>query len=283
LSREWGVPRPRLARRSAVGGEFDRACEVMRDFWDRKARENATYYISAYRDYADQDMDEFWKWGEILTDRYLEASGIHFTGEEVVLDLGCGIGRMTRALAARFAVVYGLDVSGEMIARARENLKECANVRFEVGSGVDLSNFEGGMFDFVFSYITFQHIPYVTITQRYICEMGRVLKEGKHAYFQINNARLGLRILRARLKLGSRLTSAAGRLCDLRGPHDRTEQSPRRAAPTDVDNPAWRGCRISVGQVRGACEEGSLDIIDMRGAGSKSLWVTARKRLVARV
>lgn len=262
-----------------MGGEFDQLCEVMRDFWDRKAYENATYYISAYRDYADQDPDEFWRWGQILTDRYLKASGIRFTGEEVVLDLGCGIGRMTRALAARFAVVYGLDVSGEMVARARENLKECANARFEVGSGVDLGNFQDGMFDLVFSYITFQHIPCAAITQQYIREMGRVLKEGKHAYFQVNNARLGLALIRARLQLGSRFRSAAEALRAAGGAvTGRTGRSPVRAVPTDLNSPAWRGCRMSVGQVRDACDEGSLDILDMRGVGSKHLWVTACRR-----
>jgi SAM-dependent methyltransferase len=262
-----------------MGGEFDQVCEVMRDFWNRKARENATYYISAYRDYADQDLDEFWRWGQILTERYLKASGIHFTGQEVVLDLGCGIGRMTRALAARFAIVYGLDVSREMIERARENLRECANVRFEVGCGVDLSNFEDGMFDLVFSYITFQHIPCAAITQQYIREMGRVLKRGKHAYFQVNNARLGLAFVRARLQLGSRLRSGAEALRAAgRAATGLAGRSPFGSMPTDLNSPAWRGCRMTVRQVRDACDEGCLDILDMKGAGSKHLWVTARRR-----
>jgi trans-aconitate methyltransferase len=66
-------------------------------------------------------------------------------GEEV-LDLGCGTGELTAALAARGARVVGVDASEAMIARARERLPD---LDLRVGDGQALA-FEAA-FDGVFS------------------------------------------------------------------------------------------------------------------------------------
>jgi hypothetical protein len=47
----------------------DRTKELMRAFWDRKARENAMYYISSYRGFDEQDPEAFWKWGRTVPGR----------------------------------------------------------------------------------------------------------------------------------------------------------------------------------------------------------------------
>ena len=78
-----------------------RDTDIMRSFWDAKARENATYYVSSYRPYDDQDPAEFWEWGEKLAERFLAESGIPFDGTETMLEIGCGVGRMTRYFAGR--------------------------------------------------------------------------------------------------------------------------------------------------------------------------------------
>ena len=250
---------------------------MIKDFWDRKSRENAMYYISTYRPYDQQDPEEFWKWGRILTERYLTASGISFTGEEVVLDLGCGMGRMTRTLAERFHLVYGLDVSDEMIRLARESLKDCANVRFEVGNGTDLACFADETFDFVFSYITLQHVPGAALTQQYIREMGRVLTDGGYAYFQVDNARPSLRSL---VRLRSRLRALV-RALHLPAPAQLGERSmagPGVAGPSELDHPAYRGSRLTQRQLRTACTDATLDVEDLQGLGSHELWVRARRR-----
>jgi ubiquinone/menaquinone biosynthesis C-methylase UbiE len=142
--------------------------EMMKVFWDEKARENALYYISSFRAYDDQDPDEFWIWGKKLTDRFLEESRIAFTGKEAVLEIGCGIGRMTRYFAERFQRVVGVDVSSEMIGQARENLATLHNVELRVGTGYDLRGCDDALFQFVFSYLTFQHIPDVKIVMNYV-------------------------------------------------------------------------------------------------------------------
>jgi len=243
----------------------------MQDFWDSKARENAMYYASSYRAYDDQDADEFWKWGRILAERFLEESGIQFTGEESILEIGCGIGRMTLYFAERFREVHGVDVPPEMLTQAKDNLKEFPNVALHLGNGHDLSDFADLSFDFVFSYITFQHIPDAAITSRYIEETGRVLREGGQFYFQVNNLPSDLR---TKLGLGSKYRSLLRRL-RLRGA--RTAGSAVNG-PKDLDHPAWRGTRVSVGQVRRACQLGKLKVLSLDGEGTQYLWVRALKQ-----
>ena len=243
--------------------------EVMRSFWDGKARENATYYVSSYQSYDDQDLGEFWKWGEILAERFLKESNIPFTGAENVLEIGCGVGRMTRYFARRFNEVHGIDVSEEMIKHASENLDESENVTLHVGNGCDLDCFGDDSFDFVFSYITFQHIPNVVITLNYIREVGRVLRNGGHFYFQVNNTSLGIQ---SRLRLRSRIRSFVNQFQNKRKLVNATASGPR-----DLDHPAWCGSRISVEEVRRACLSANLEITDLSGEGTQYLWVKAVK------
>lgn len=256
-----------------------RDSKIMKDFWDEKARENATYYVSSYRDYDDQDTEEFWKWGEKLAERFLDESGIPFTGSERMLEIGCGVGRMTKYFVRRFREVDGIDVSEEMIRQATENLSESDNVSLHLGNGNDLSDFEDGSFDFVFSYIVFQHIPSVAITLGYIREVGRVLKSGGYFYFQVNNTTLGLRArlrLRSRLKAlvdGFRRTSQTGDAAVGAG-----GQPVDADGPTGLNHPAWRGSRVSVDEIRQVCQAANLEIVGLSGEGTQYLWVKTVKR-----
>lgn len=239
----------------------------MKSFWNSKAREKASYYVSSYHDYDQQDMDEFWKWGRKLAEEFLAESGIEFDGSERVLEIGCGIGRMTRYFAERFREVHGLDVSEEMVARARQHLAGTANVTLHVGTGTDLSDFSDGEFDLVFSYIVFQHIPDARITQQYIRDTGRVLRTGGHFLFQVNNVPLDLR---SRLRIRSRLKTVAAKLT---GANPVTEDS----GPSGLDHPAWRGSRISRRDVERCCRDGGMTVLSVRGEGTQYMWVTARK------
>lgn len=242
----------------------------MRSFWDAKARENPTYYVSSYRPYDDQDEAEFWAWGETLAERFLAESRIPFDGTETMLEIGCGVGRMTRCFARRFREVHGVDVAPEMVSIAKERLSGLDNVTLHVGNGYDLDFLGDGSIDFVFSYITFQHIPKTAVTFNYIREAGRVLRRGGHFYFQVNNMPRGLR---DRLRIRTRLYAAAGRL---RGTGGRERAAP--AGPTGLDHPAWRGSRVSVARLERACRGAGLDIRGLSGEGTQYLWVKAVKR-----
>jgi SAM-dependent methyltransferase len=85
--------------------------------------------------------------------RAIERTGL--AAGERAIDVGCGCGGTTLALAARVGPrgrVLGVDISGPMLARARERAKSAglANVEFADGDA-QTHAFEAGAFDCVFS------------------------------------------------------------------------------------------------------------------------------------
>jgi trans-aconitate 2-methyltransferase len=85
---------------------------------------------------------------------------LELRGDETVLDAGCGTGRVTRLLLERLphGRVIAVDASGEMVARAREELAGLrADVRQADLAGLVLA--EGESVDAVFSNATFHWVP----------------------------------------------------------------------------------------------------------------------------
>jgi SAM-dependent methyltransferase len=91
------------------------------------------------------------------------------------LDFGCGVGRLLIPLADRCERVVGVDVSASMLAEAAKNAGDFANVEL-VGSDDDLSK-TSGTFDFIHSFIVFQHMP-VSSGMRVLDAMLRLLDPG---------------------------------------------------------------------------------------------------------
>ena len=91
--------------------------------WDARARENARYYVATGN--TEWSDEEFFASGEqaiaedILTDMTNICQGKDPKAMRV-LEIGCGAGRLTRALANLFGEVHAVDVSGEMIAQSAE-------------------------------------------------------------------------------------------------------------------------------------------------------------------
>ena len=97
-----------------------------------------------------------------------------------VLEIGCGAGRITRALANVFGEVHGVDISGEMIAKAREVSKRYPNAHVYQNNGLDLSVVPADQpFDFAFSLFVFQHIPSYEIIENYLHEVTACWSPGR--------------------------------------------------------------------------------------------------------
>src|SRR5579864_784119 len=121
---------------------LDKQLEKMRRDWDERARENARYYVSTgKKDWTDE---EFFRSGEqtvseeILTDMINICQGKD-PKQMRVLEIGCGAGRITRALAGVFGEVYGVDISGEMVRQASLALADHPNAHLFRNNGADLS------------------------------------------------------------------------------------------------------------------------------------------------
>lgn len=91
-----------------------------------------------------------------------------------------------RPMSRHFGEIHGIDVSDEMVAKARLKLAGIPHAHPHRASGSDLAQFENGSFDFVYSYAVFQHIPSAEVVFSYLRETVRVLKPGGIARLQIN-------------------------------------------------------------------------------------------------
>src|SRR6266853_3751239 len=134
--------------------------ESMRQDWDERARKDAFHYIASWR--KDWTEKSFFQSGEedyqqlvapVLKRLQWDPRGM------VMLELGCGAGRMTRSFAQRFSRVYAFDISPEMLRHARALFPNASNVDWTLGNGSDLSGVGTESVDFVFSYIVLQHMP----------------------------------------------------------------------------------------------------------------------------
>ncbi len=162
--------------------------EKMRKDWDERAKENARYYVNtATETWTDE---QFFESGErtvaeeILTDMGNICQG-KAPSEMRVLEIGCGAGRVTRALARLFGEVHAVDVSGEMVRLAKEAVAAYPGAKVYQNNGKDLSVIPNLQFDFAFSTIVFQHIPSQEIIENYVSEVSRLLRPGALFKFQL--------------------------------------------------------------------------------------------------
>jgi len=228
----------------------------MRRFWDARARENATYFVDNRVNYAGGDEEWFWAQGERDLQQMLDLLALTPGPTDTVLDVGCGVGRLLRALTPRVAATIGIDVSQEMVARARQNLAGLP-VTLHVGDGTTLVPVPDASVHGVVSLVVFQHIPDPQITLGYIREIGRVLRPGGWAGIHVSDDPA---IHTADYKMPSRLKQFA------------------RRAPQGQDDPAWRGSAISLDDVRCAADEGGCDVEQIVNARTQYCLVRLRRR-----
>ncbi|HDR88444.1 MAG TPA: class I SAM-dependent methyltransferase [Bacteroidetes bacterium] len=134
------------------------------------------------------DREEFFEtgrkeWERIV--RYLSEQHIDLPRSGAALDFGCGVGRLSRAMAGTFSIVTGLDASAGMIHLARKyHAGEKSPVRFVYHDRPGLSLFGDHTFDFILALLVLQHIP-VEEGLHYLGELGRVLKPGGILLLQV--------------------------------------------------------------------------------------------------
>ena len=158
----------------------------MRKFWDERAREDPFHFVDNREPYREADRERFWREGERDLDTLLSTLGVAVRMDDHVVDLGCGIGRLTRVLAARAGHVTALDVSPAMLSRAQELNPGLANVTWLLGDGESLEGIPDGTVDAVVSHVVLQHIPSAKVQLGYVAEMGRVLRPGGWAAFGLS-------------------------------------------------------------------------------------------------
>ena len=228
----------------------------MSAFWDARARENAPYFVDNRLDYHQPDWDAFWRGGEEDLTRLLELLDLSIAPDAAVVEIGCGLGRLTRALAARAASVVAVDVSPEMLASAQEHNPGLAGVTWRLGDGESLPGVEDASADGVFSHVVFQHVPSAEITYGYVREMGRVLRPGGWAAFQVSDDPAVHRPEPLRRRVARRLR---------RGPRGATHE-------------AWRGSAVDLDRLRDVAAAAGLEVERILGEGTQFCLVRLRRR-----
>jgi 2-polyprenyl-3-methyl-5-hydroxy-6-metoxy-1,4-benzoquinol methylase len=136
--------------------------------WDHFGKKNPYYGVLSDEKFRTQNLSEgnrqlFFQSGVEHVDQLLQAVQKHFGSfhsHVKALDFGCGVGRLLIPMAGHFEQVVGMDISSAMISEAKSNLNNMGIQNATLlRSDADLSWDKLQNFDFVHSYIVFQHIP----------------------------------------------------------------------------------------------------------------------------
>jgi len=100
------------------------------------------------------------------------------------VEVGCGAGRMTPALAQRFDRVLALDVSPAMLEHARRAVSS-ERVEFRAISGERLDGVADATADTLVCYLVLQHLPTRDSILTYFAEFARVLAPSGQAFVQL--------------------------------------------------------------------------------------------------
>lgn len=182
---------------------------TIRSFWNRAAEENPHWYVSSYGRYdADRNLDEFWASGSTIWSDIKRVIGYTPESSDTVVEIGCGVGRLTRVIAPEVGRVMALDISEKMLAIARQ--ANLPNVDFRVAQGFALPGIPDRSVNLSLGYCVFQHLPSLTALKSYLSEMHRVTKPGGTIAFTLtprNWKTWLLPVLRLRAYLREHLSS----------------------------------------------------------------------------
>jgi SAM-dependent methyltransferase len=146
-----------------------------------------------------------------------------------------------------------------MLTLARGHNLELRNVEWLRGDGTSLAGIPSASVDCCVSHVVFQHIPDPEITLGYVMEMGRVLRRGGWAGFQISNDP-SIHRPEPPLRRLRRLPDAlAGRV------------------PRGLAHPAWLGSAVEVDDVETAALRGGMKIERVVGEATQFCLIRTRR------
>jgi SAM-dependent methyltransferase len=212
--------------------------DQMRADWNRRAREDVHFYVAFGR--RSQDEQEFLaSAAEVMSALESEFPRLPASSSDVrrALEIGCGPGRLMRSMSRHFDEIHGVDISDEMVRLAQDQLKDIPQAHAHLTPDSSLSMFADNSFDFVYSYIVFQHIPNRDVVLNYLREARRVLKPGG--------------ILR----------------CQLRG-------TPPLHSEMQRESTTWTGCHFSGDEVAAFAREHRFRLVALSGLQTQYMWVT---------
>lgn len=244
----------------------DGVVDGVRRFWDARGQENAAFYVDTSLDYAAPDMVRFFEVGDVVVREALEEGAAQPVERRLAVEIGCGLGRVCKALATRFDRVIGIDIAPSMVEQARVAVLD-GHVEFRCGDGHSLAGIEDASVDFLLTFTVFQHQPDKKLIADYLREAGRVLAPGGVIAAQWNNipeARFRRMKLKWRLSWRLRRVPVIGHRTGLR------DEDGRRLSPQFLGTTATRQFMID------ALERAGLEVSGTKGHDTLFAWIWAQ-------
>jgi ubiquinone/menaquinone biosynthesis C-methylase UbiE len=136
------------------------------DDWEELGRLDPYWAVISDRAYSgerlsDGELARFLKTGEDHVEALWHTCRNLFSdfAPHDVLDFGCGVGRVTLALARRATSVVGADVAESMLRLARTHVDAAGLTNVRLVKTDDRLSSIGGPFDLVHSVLVLQHVP----------------------------------------------------------------------------------------------------------------------------
>src|ERR1700675_2094326 len=89
--------------------------ESSQRFWQKKATENPYWYVSSYGPYHNRNLAEFWASGSSIWQYIKTQLGYQPKPTDCVVEIGCGVGRLSRAMSKEVGQIEAFDISRQML------------------------------------------------------------------------------------------------------------------------------------------------------------------------
>lgn len=244
---------------------------AMKEQWDRISRENAFFGVlslNGYERVEDVNVEQFWETGRESVESFMKLLSFDNSKSCQMLEIGCGLGRMTHHFSNFFGSVYAVDVSQEMLNKAQSYWGHLNNIEWVLGNGESLKPIANESVDFVFSFLVLQHIPDPKAVINYIRETERVLKKNGIALlqFRVMPPHSGL----TRIKYNIFAYCPAPITKALIWIWDAVHRNVGVRAKFAREYEAWRGCALRTSAIEAAAAETHLQIISTERLGTQS-------------
>lgn len=157
-------------------------------YWDEFAASDPLWAVLSFPDKSGGrwTVSEFMKTGEreiaLLFHRFAELQLPVPSGRG--LDFGCGVGRLTQAMARRMGHVVGVDISPVMIDLARRLNRYPDRAEYVCTAATGLDPLPPRSIQCIYSNIVLQHVP-PEISVHYLYEFFRLLEPDGLLVFQL--------------------------------------------------------------------------------------------------
>jgi SAM-dependent methyltransferase len=184
------LAKPNLVELHAEPAQMMRLLSQTGETWNRLGETEPHWSVMTWDRFLSSNLDEkhFRRTGECdvaVLSAYCQRAGIDLRDLESVIELGCGVGRLTIWLSNEVTNVTGVDVSPSHLLIARQRLEKAKITNVRLIHLTALSEIESmPMADLFYSVLVMQHNPPPVIAELLKAFLGR-RNVGGFAFFQV--------------------------------------------------------------------------------------------------